>query len=484
MSKRKRRYIREQKQEKFKRKIKGVEKEKILGISIDISKDYHKALIFDFEGRILDGPFEFDVFEDGYENLKKRIGKAREEREAQKVLFALEPTGPYHENLARHLKEDFEEVEFINPSATYANRAQDMLVGLKTDDIDLGVIGDLLMRGKGYEYNLEEAGTYLNLREETFWREKKLKMQTCLKNQIKARLHKIYPGLMSKYNDNQPLFSDLWTSPTARGLIKSRLTAAQIKRMNPEELIAHFKSKGYPLTLRSARKIVRYFKRVLAPKDEILEIEMDLLNRDLHLLETLEKELSLVEERMIEEVKRTDASFLLGKIKGLSDIMIASFAGVVGRVGNYRFGKEIFSKSGLSSKVNQSGKRNIKGLSIRRVGSKVLRCILFKMAHSVKRHNPYFSLYYSYLTEEKGKLWKKAHIATANKLVRVMFAMLRDKAEFNPPTAKIDYLEMLFGQRRRRRQQERKKEKESCSPNPFFGHKGIRASERVPSPTG
>ena len=36
--------------------------------------------------------------------------------------------------------------------------------------------GDLLMKEKGYEYNLEKAGTYLNLREETFWGEKKLKM--------------------------------------------------------------------------------------------------------------------------------------------------------------------------------------------------------------------------------------------------------------------------------------------------------------------
>ena len=61
--------------------------------------------------------------------------------------------------------------------------------------------------------------------------------------------------------------------------------------------------------------------------------------------------------------------------------------------------------------------------------------------------------------KERGKFWKKAHIATSNKLVRVMFAMLGDRADFNPPTAKIDYLEMLFSQRRRRRRQERKKEK-------------------------
>ena len=274
MSKKTRRYIRGEKEERFRTEIRGIEKEKILGVSIDISKDYHKALIFDFEGTIVDGPFAFDVFKDGYEDFKLRINKAGEERGAQKLFLGLEPTGPYHENLARHLKEDFAEVAFVNPSATYANRAQDMLLGLKTDDLDLGAIGDLLMRGKGYEYNLEEAGVYLNLKEETFWREKKLKMQTRLKNQIKARLNKIYPGLMSKYGENEPLFSDLWKSEVARGLIKSRLTPSQIKTTDKEELIEEFEKKGCSLTPVWAEKIGAYIKRMLPPQDEVLAIEL------------------------------------------------------------------------------------------------------------------------------------------------------------------------------------------------------------------
>jgi transposase len=253
--------------------------------------------------------------------------------------------------------------------------------------------------------------------------------------------------------------------------------------MKVEELLGEFERIGYALSRKWAEKIAQYTKRILAPHDKIVAMDLELINRDLNLLEALESEMSRVEERMIEEAKETDSSFLLGRIKGLSDVMIASFAGAVRRIGNYRLGKQIFSKSGLSSKVNQSGKRNIKGLCIRRVGSKILRSILFKMADSVKKHNPYFALYYSYLTEEKAKLWKKAHIAVSNKLVRVMFAMVRDRADFNPPTAKIDYLEMLFSQRRRRRQ-ERKKEKESFSSGPFFGPKGMRASERIPSPVG
>ena len=71
------------------------------------------------------------------------------------------------------------------------------------------------------------------------------------------------------------------------------------------------------LSSRWAEKIARYTKRILPLKDEIFGIEMNPVNRDINLLETLEREMSTVEGRMVEEVKKTDSSFLLGKIKGL-----------------------------------------------------------------------------------------------------------------------------------------------------------------------
>jgi len=46
-------------------------------------------LIFDFEGRILDGSFEFDVFKDGYEDFKQRVGEAIEEGELKKFSSVL-----------------------------------------------------------------------------------------------------------------------------------------------------------------------------------------------------------------------------------------------------------------------------------------------------------------------------------------------------------------------------------------------------------
>ena len=45
------------------------------------------------------------------------------------------------------------------------------------------------------------------------------------------------------------------------------------------------------------------------------------------LLETLRAEMAEVEGEMIEGVKKTPWSHLLGKIKGIGDVMVASFAG-------------------------------------------------------------------------------------------------------------------------------------------------------------
>ena len=93
MRKKKQRYIRGEREERFKRKIKGIKNEKVLGVSIDISKDYHKALIFDFEGKIINHPFEFDVFQAGYDHFEQRVEEVTKQREARNVFFTLEPTG-------------------------------------------------------------------------------------------------------------------------------------------------------------------------------------------------------------------------------------------------------------------------------------------------------------------------------------------------------------------------------------------------------
>lgn len=79
------------------------------------------------------------------------------------------------------------------------------------------------------------------------------------------------------------------------------------------------------------------------------------------------------------------------------------------------------------------------------------------MANAVSLHNPYFSLYHDYLKETRGKPEKKAIIATANELNRVLFALQRDDTPLNPPTSKIDYLERLFKEKKGEKREKRLK---------------------------
>ncbi len=460
-----RKHVKGKRGEEFREKIKGLKACETIGVAIDVSRSFYRAIIFNFDSALLREPFEVDVFEKGYRELLNEVKRAVKEWEAKKVFWVMEPTACYHHNLARHLVGDGQEVIFLNPSQVASNRDQTMLHGLKSDDIDLGAIADLLIRGEGYFYNLEE-GIYLELKERTYWREKKLKMQTQLKNQIRARLERIFPGLASKYGGNQPLFSDLWEQGASRGLMKVGLTPQQILQLPIRSLKKKFKDVGHPISINCARKIKTYLERMLLPEDRVLGPVVELLMRDVKLLETLESEMAEVEGELIEGVKKTSWGHLLGKIKGIGDIMVASFAGAVGDIAKFKWGSQIFRKSGLDPKSKQSGQYEARGLPIRRMGGNVLRCILYKMADSVIKHNPYFGLYYEYLVEKQKKLSKKAQIAVSNKLTRVMFALVRDRAEFAPPTAKIDYLEVLFAktkQERKERREKRKRKREKAS---------------------
>ena len=469
VTRRSKKHVKGRRGEQFRQKVKGLKTGEIVGVAIDVSKSFHQVVIFNFDGEVLRESFQVDIFQSGYNHLKGEVKGVRTEWSVKKVFWTMEPTGPYYQNLARHLAADGEEVIFMNPYQVASNREQTMLRGLKSDDIDLGAMADLLIRGEGYFYNLEE-GVYLELKERTWWREKKLKMQTILKNQIRARVEKIFPGLTSEYGDNKPLFSDLWGEGAARGLLKVGLTPRQIVQLRTNSLKKQFKEVGHPLTTNRVKKIKTYLGKMLLPEDKVLVSEIELLKRDVKLLETLEGEMEEVETEMIEGVKRTPGRHLLGKIKGVSELMVASFTGAVGDITKFEFGSQIFRKSGLDSKCKQSGEYEAKGLPIRRMGSKLLRCILWKMTDSVIKHNSYFSLYYEYLVQGRKKLSKKAQIAVSNKLTRVMFALVRDRAEFAPPTAKIDYLEALFvrtkkERKERREERKRKREKASHVPN-------------------
>ena len=410
--------------------ISEIDKKRILGVSIDPGKEFHQALLFDFNGKILGKSFAFNSFLSGYEKLKKRIDKASKKIKAKKILIGIEKVYTCSENISRHLMDDYENVYFINPSSTAANRTQKLLFGLKTDAIDAASIGDLLIRGECHSYNLPE-GLYLELQKKTYWREKKLNLQAKLKNQIIGHMDMIYPGLTSHYEGNRPLFHTAFQSDISRLLLKLLLLPSEIASMQPQTLSKLCLENGFTVKIQKATTIVNYFKKMLLPPDRILPVYREILKRDVDLLRHLEKDIEEIEKSMIELAKKTPARILFNQIKGLSDTLIASYVGCLGDViKKYKSAKHIYSSAGLSPKLEQSGSNPPKKRGIKRAGSRMLRSILFRAAVFVSKHDSYFKNYFEKIRKNKSGM--ESYIIISNKLNKIMFAIMKNQTPYSP----------------------------------------------------
>ncbi|UCH12465.1 MAG: transposase, partial [Candidatus Omnitrophota bacterium] len=376
-------------------------------------------------------PFAIDVFKTGYKKLLRRIEKAVDRRKAKKVFIGLEPSRCYGYQLTRCLKRDFKEVYFINSLATASNRNQKMLLGLKTDDIDLCSIGDLLIRGECYPYNFQE-NICLNLQENTYWRESKMRMVISLKNQIMRRIDKIFPGLDTKFNKNKPLYQTAFETKNFWAVVDLLLHWKRLKEKGPEELIKFFKERDFIMGRDKAERFSRYLGKLLIV-DSTINKDIELLRKDIRLLKIITKEIATIEEQMVKLVMKTPARCISGQIKGISDLNLAFYIGALGDINQYEDASKIFSKAGLCPKIKQSGNYTGKNLGIKKSGNKLLRTTLFRIASIVIYHEPYFGRYYTYLRDERKKPWGKAVIAVARKLNRVMFAMMKRQTPFNPP---------------------------------------------------
>jgi len=97
--------------------------------------------------------------------------------------------------------------------------------------------------------------------------------------------------------------------------------------------------------------------------------------------------------------------------------------------------KHASSYGGLAPKTNQSGDRNSEG-GISKRGSAELRAMLCEAAQHARRPHHPLNPYFSKLSAKRGH--RIAVVAVAHRLCRIIFAMLRDGAEFDENKLNIE----------------------------------------------
>ena len=146
----------------------------------------------------------------------------------------------------------------------------------------------------------------------------------------------------------------------------------------------------------------------------------------------LEQHLQELTDILIEQCQgkmRRDMD-ILTSMKGIGEKTAMNFLIEVGRdVKHFESHKKVIAMAGLDPALYQSGKIDRKG-KISKRGNRHLRRVIWQMTTKVIQFNERFKQYYLKRIQD-GLPYKKAVIATAHKLIRVMFAMLTNETLFN-----------------------------------------------------
>ena len=122
---------------------------------------------------------------------------------------------------------------------------------------------------------------------------------------------------------------------------------------------------------------------------------------------------------------------IMTSVKGIGDKTAANFLiAMGGDINQYKRSGKSIAMAGLDPVVYQSGKHDGKGRITKR-GNRHLRRIVWRMTTRVIQYSDIFKAYYLKRRKE-GLPYKMAVLATAHKLIRVIYAILTHRTTFCP----------------------------------------------------
>ncbi|MEK7864580.1 MAG: IS110 family transposase [Nitrospirota bacterium] len=387
-----------------------------LFVGVDVSKDSFSATGLDVKG---DVRFSLSLTMDktGFSELMKAITSNCKDLSA--VMAGMESTGCYHINLFSFLSSKEVNAVVINP-LLISNFAKLSLRKTKTDKKDSLTIAKFILIHKESIEQFSISQDTKDFRDIARERESISHLIASTKNEIKRILQSIFPELESICNVfTATMLLFLKEFPSARFIraSKAKVVADALERYG----------KGRKVSI-SADEIIRTAKNSIASislaKELILPRKISTL---LHLMEQLDQITGILSELCaslaIEEME------IITSIDGIGDTTGAMFLAEVGDIQNFSSHKSLIAFAGMDPTVFQSGK--FQGTSrISKRGNRHLRRIVYLMTIGVIRCNAFFKAYFL-KRKQDGLPFRKAVMATAHKLIRVIFAMLSHKSHFH-----------------------------------------------------
>ena len=407
---------------------KQVQKRKKIGnrtlvIGMDIGSAFNAACFMDKEGNVLGRYPKIYNSRKGFDYFHTMVEQTKRKHKLTRVFIGMEPTGHYWRKIAFFAKEKGYDVRFVRTTAVKHQRELDESSSAKSDIKDAFTIGNIAREGKYIDTVIEES-VFRNLRTLAHVREKTVRSSTSATHVLQAVLDDYFPELR-----------DIFWSAKAKGL-----TALLAHYPFPEDVrsagLAAVTALLEP-TNKRRRQAREKAKQIYQAATESVGLTTIGVADRVRLATALEEvtrseaRIKGIEHEIKELLKEIPVAAYIQSLPGIGPVSCGIFLGELGNPDYFKHPRQIIKYSGYDPKEDESGLRVGRKI-ISKKGRWLLRKVLFFMALNVVQRSSFFKGYYEH--KKKGlhhPLKKKeALCAVILKLIRVIFALMRDGRMF------------------------------------------------------
>jgi transposase len=393
-------------------------KEGTLIVAIDIGMVSNHGCCVAADGRSTK-TFKFDNTREGLDTLWNMVLASKTRFQCTEVIVGYESTGPYGEPLIHYLRQKPVTIVQVNPLHTKRMREINDNSPLKTDRKDPRVIADVIRIGHALSVVVPE-GNAAYLRRINNARERHVRERTALLNQLQQFMFLIFPEFTRVI---KTIFCK-----TALHILKKYTTPAKIGSARIEKLGEEMRRRSMgKFGAEHATALRNYAKTTIGIQEGVDGLVMD-IQHALVQLEMVDRLMAELEHEMETTLQRIPYSRKLLSIKGLGIVTVAGLIGEIGDFSKFTTQPEIVKLAGLDLYEVSSGKRRGQRRISKR-GRSLLRKILYYAAMQTIRKNGIMYDYYQRLIG-RGMKSMMALVAVSRKLLRIIFAIVRDDTEF------------------------------------------------------
>jgi len=390
----------------------------MLYIGIDIHKRVHEVVILDDTGKPLGKSFKIHNTHEDLRMMFDRIQKVN--TNAAPLRFGMEATGYYWLALYSHLREARQEVIILNPLRTHAYRARSIRPA-KNDRIDARCIAEIIRTEPHSDYSLSDEDM-LGLRQLTRLRVELVDLVSDQKRRLVSLLDHVFPEFETFFREKY--------CKSALALLQTYPTPADIVAVDLDELTALLERVSRKRYGREKAEAIqqtaqRSFGVPIGQKANGIQIK--LLAGQIAYLEEQQKDLDQEIAAYFAQIPNC-----LTTITGIGDILAAAIIGEIGDIRRFKNAKALVAYAGLDPSVMQSGEFTAKRAHLSKRGSRHLRRAIWLASAAATRKDPALKALLKKKMAE-GKPYHVALGAVANKLLHIIYAVLRDNKPYYSP---------------------------------------------------